>query len=187
MACFLLILNSICNSYLVSNPFLFFIFKVGLSFSIFFFRKNSLTRMIRPILKFMTSRPGKQTITIHLLPNISQIKGNQTMKFDQFPAGTRCPGDVPWRSPKGPYARDLQGTLSGPTEKLMVLSKKVFFRCSSLCFTHSLLFLTGKTNIQKLYMGMSTGRLRDPVTGRAGDQIMGLSGDVRGTFVMYVL
>ena len=32
----------------------------------------------------MTSQPGKQTIGIHTLPNISKIKGNQTMKFDQL-------------------------------------------------------------------------------------------------------
>ena len=31
----------------------------------------------------MTSQPGLQTIAIHLLPNISQSKGNQTMKFGQ--------------------------------------------------------------------------------------------------------
>ena len=29
----------------------------------------------------MTSRPGKQTITIHILSNISKSKGDQTMKF----------------------------------------------------------------------------------------------------------
>ena len=29
----------------------------------------------------MTSQPGKQTITTHILPNISRSKGNQTMKF----------------------------------------------------------------------------------------------------------
>ena len=29
----------------------------------------------------MTSQPGKQTIAIHLLPNISKRKGNQIMKF----------------------------------------------------------------------------------------------------------
>ena len=29
----------------------------------------------------MTSQPGEQTITIHILSNISQSKGNQTMKF----------------------------------------------------------------------------------------------------------
>ena len=31
----------------------------------------------------MTSQPGLQTITIHILHNISQSKGNQTMKFCQ--------------------------------------------------------------------------------------------------------
>ena len=29
----------------------------------------------------MTSQPGKQTITIHILPNISRGKDNQTTKF----------------------------------------------------------------------------------------------------------
>ena len=37
--------------------------------------------MIRLILKFMTSHTGEQTITMHILPNISQSKENQTMKF----------------------------------------------------------------------------------------------------------
>ena len=32
----------------------------------------------------MTSQPGKQTITIHILPSISRSKGNQTMKFGQL-------------------------------------------------------------------------------------------------------
>ena len=31
----------------------------------------------------MTSQPGSQTITIHTLPNISQSKGNKTMKLGQ--------------------------------------------------------------------------------------------------------
>ena len=31
--------------------------------------------------KFMTSQPGKQTIAIHILANISRSKGIQTMKF----------------------------------------------------------------------------------------------------------
>ena len=34
--------------------------------------------------KFMTSQPGLQTIAIHILPNISQSKGNQTMKLGQL-------------------------------------------------------------------------------------------------------
>ena len=32
----------------------------------------------------MTSRPRLQTIAIHILPNISQGKGKQTMKFGQW-------------------------------------------------------------------------------------------------------
>ena len=32
----------------------------------------------------MTSQPGLQTIPIHILPNISQSKGDQTMKFGQL-------------------------------------------------------------------------------------------------------
>ena len=32
----------------------------------------------------MTAQPGLQTITIHILPNISQSKGNQKMKLGQL-------------------------------------------------------------------------------------------------------
>ena len=32
----------------------------------------------------MTSQPGKQTIGINKLTNISRSKGNQTMKIDQL-------------------------------------------------------------------------------------------------------
>ena len=32
----------------------------------------------------MTSQPGLQTIAIHILPNMSQSKGNQTMKLGQL-------------------------------------------------------------------------------------------------------
>ena len=35
-------------------------------------------------------------------------------------------------------------------------------------------------------MGAFTRRLRDPVAGRPGDQMMGRSGDVRGRSVIYV-
>ena len=47
-------------------------------------RKNGLIRKLRLTSKFMTSQPGLQTIAIHILSNISQSKGNQTMKFDQL-------------------------------------------------------------------------------------------------------
>ena len=32
----------------------------------------------------MRLKPGKQTIAIHILPNISRSKGNQTIKFRQL-------------------------------------------------------------------------------------------------------
>ena len=38
----------------------------------------------------------------------------------------------------------------------------------------------------KVLNGTSTGRLRDPVAGRPRDQMMGRSGDVRGTLVIHV-
>ena len=47
-------------------------------------KKNGLIRKISLTSKFMSSQPGLQTIAIHILPNISQSKGNQTLKFGQF-------------------------------------------------------------------------------------------------------
>ena len=41
-------------------------------------------RKIRLTSKFMTSQAGLQTIAIYILPNISQSKGNRTMKFGQL-------------------------------------------------------------------------------------------------------
>ena len=32
----------------------------------------------------MSLQPGKQTIAIHIFPNISRSKGNQTITFDQL-------------------------------------------------------------------------------------------------------
>ena len=32
----------------------------------------------------MRSQPGKQTITMHILPNVSRSEDNQTMKYDQL-------------------------------------------------------------------------------------------------------
>ena len=37
----------------------------------------------------MTSQPGWQTITIHILLNISRIKGNQAMKLGQLIEGKK--------------------------------------------------------------------------------------------------
>ena len=41
------------------------------------FKKNWLDYKDRLILKFMTSQPGYQTITKHILPNISQTPGGR--------------------------------------------------------------------------------------------------------------
>ena len=47
-------------------------------------RKNGLIRKIRLTSKLMMSQPGLKTIVMHILPNISQSKGNQTIKFGKL-------------------------------------------------------------------------------------------------------
>ena len=47
-------------------------------------RKNDLIRKPGIILKFMAPKLRKKTVTMHLLPNISRSKGNQTIKFGLF-------------------------------------------------------------------------------------------------------
>ena len=44
-------------------------------------QKNGFVRKVTLISKFMVSQSGKQALAIHILPNISIIKGNQTSKF----------------------------------------------------------------------------------------------------------
>ena len=46
--------------------------------------KNGLIRKTRLISEFLTSQPGKQTIAIHIILNVSRSKDNQTMKFGQI-------------------------------------------------------------------------------------------------------
>ena len=41
-------------------------------------------RKIKLTSKFMTSQPGLQTISIRIIPNVSQSKYKQTMKFGQL-------------------------------------------------------------------------------------------------------
>ena len=43
-----------------------------------------MIRRLRPISKFMTSQTRKQTIAIHIMPNISKRKGNQAMEYGQL-------------------------------------------------------------------------------------------------------
>ena len=43
-----------------------------------------LDKKDRLISNFLTSQPGQQTTVIHILPNISRSKDNQTIKFGQL-------------------------------------------------------------------------------------------------------
>ena len=68
------------------SPWKLFSFLRNLRFCLDFLviYKNGLIRKIRLIFKIMTSQPGQQTIAIHIFPNISRSKDNQTMKFGQL-------------------------------------------------------------------------------------------------------
>ena len=44
-------------------------------------RKNGLIRKIRLTSKFMMSQPSLQTIAVYIIPNVSQSKYSQAMKF----------------------------------------------------------------------------------------------------------
>ena len=46
--------------------------------------KNDLIRKVKLISKFTTSQPGIERVTLHILLNISSIKGNQKMRFGQI-------------------------------------------------------------------------------------------------------
>ena len=78
-------------SKMMKNTF-FFILKVLFVLKIFTYlsrlfgmqKKNGLIRKIKLISKLMTSQHGQQKTTIRILLNISQIKGNHTMKFGQL-------------------------------------------------------------------------------------------------------
>ena len=63
----------------------YFILKTAIFFLTYWScKKNGLIRKIRLNSKFRTPQPGWQTITIHILPNISKTKSNLTMKFGQL-------------------------------------------------------------------------------------------------------
>ena len=46
--------------------------------------KNGLIRKVRLIWKFVTPHTGEELIIIHILPNISRNKHNQTIRFGQL-------------------------------------------------------------------------------------------------------
>ena len=55
-----------------------------------------------------------------------------------------------------------------------------------LLFCTSVTVFYWKNKYARILMGMSTGRLWDPVAGRPGNQMMGRSGDAPGTSVIHV-
>ena len=71
------------NAFYFTLNTLFFLKIFKFLSSIFGHVEKQLDQKNKLISKFMTSQSGKQTIAIHTLPNISRIKGNQTMKFGQ--------------------------------------------------------------------------------------------------------
>ena len=93
---------------------MFFSFSRYLNFCLDFLvlQKDDLIRKIMLISKFVMSQPGKQTIAIHILPNISTSKGSQTMNFGQLieynmknifleKSYTKCGGEtIPRQFPK---------------------------------------------------------------------------------------
>ena len=77
----------------------------------------------------MMSQPGKQTIAIHTFPNISRIKGSQTMKFGQL-----IKYDMRNTFLKKSYAKRGAETIPRPFSKKLKLSISLdqqpkFFKC----------------------------------------------------------
>ena len=66
------------------SPQQLFSFYLNFCLDFLVMEQNGLIRKIRLISNFMTSKPGQQTIVIHILPNISRSKGNQIIKLDQL-------------------------------------------------------------------------------------------------------
>ena len=81
----------------------------------------------------MTSKPGKQTITIYILSNISRSKSNQIMKFGQLlehnmknifleKLNTKCGGETTVK----PFSKKVKIELiSGSTYSLFLLYAKL--------------------------------------------------------------
>ena len=53
------------------------------------FRKNDLIRKVILISKFITSQPGWQTIAIHILHNISQVKATRQWNLVNYKTSIR--------------------------------------------------------------------------------------------------
>ena len=98
-------------------------------------QQNGLIIKIILISNFMTSQPGYQTIVIHIFPNISRSKDNQTMKFSQLieynikniflkKSYTKCSGET---SPR-PFFEKFKLSIS-LDQQSKVLFSLFFFVC----------------------------------------------------------
>ena len=123
------------------SPQKLFSFSRYLSFCLIFLvlKQNGLISKIRLISKFMTSQPGKQTIVIHVLPNILTNKNNQAMKLGQLreynmknifleKPYTKCDGETSPRS----FSEKLQLNISLDQQSEFLLSS---FYCISKWMT----------------------------------------------------
>ena len=70
----------------MKKPFYFFLKALFVLkiFKFLFYLFGHVEKRLELISKFVMPQPGKQTIMIHISPNISQNKGNHSMKFGQF-------------------------------------------------------------------------------------------------------
>ena len=91
----------------------------------------------------MTSQPGKQTIAIHILSNISRSKGNQTMKIDQLIA---CNMRIIFLAKS--YTKCGRETIPRPVSKKSTLS---IFLYQSSKVLYSLYLLYAKLRAIEIY------------------------------------
>ena len=101
--------------------------------------------------------------------------------YSNYLDGTGLYGKVPWRFPKCPNVRDLQGTSNCThrdlIQKFMVydLLRKLYFKSNSLCITYLFQSFTRNTNIEMFQMETPVRCLLILVAGCLRDQIMGYS------------
>ena len=94
-------------------------------------QKNGLMRKIRMISKLITSQTGKQTIAIHILPNISGGTDNLTMKFGQL-----IEYNVRKVFLEKSFTKYIGETIPIPFSKNSILSISVehILKCYTVCF-----------------------------------------------------
>ena len=101
--------------------------------------------------KFITSQPGLQTIAIHILSNISQSKGNQTMKLGQLIQYSR--GNIFLQKLFRKWGRETSSRPLFIFSKNLIWgkAKQVVYSLVSTYFDSPQIFIQKKTNCIKLY------------------------------------